>query len=79
MATGLDWAGLLIEAVDGRPPDAFVRDEILAPLGIDETVFEVPDPSATAWPMPGCAPPTACNPPTLRRSRIPSSGASATP
>ena len=51
--TGLDWAGLLIEAVDGRPPDAFVRDEILAPLGMDETVFELPerirDRLANAW------------------------------
>lgn len=40
--TGLDWAGLLIEAVDGRPPDVFVRDEILAPLGMADTEFEVP-------------------------------------
>lgn len=41
--TGPDWAGLLIEAVDGRRIDAFVRDEILDPLGMADTVFEVPD------------------------------------
>jgi len=40
--TGLDWAGLLIEAVDGRRVDAFVRDEILDPLGMTDTAFEVP-------------------------------------
>ena len=51
--TGLDWAGLVIEAVDGRRVDAFCRDEILGPLGMDETVFEVPAALckrlATAW------------------------------
>jgi len=40
--TGLDWAGLLVEAVDGRPIDAFCPAEIFDPLGMDETVFEVP-------------------------------------
>lgn len=41
--TGLDWTGQLIEAVDGRRVDIFCRDEILDPLGMDETVFAVPD------------------------------------
>lgn len=40
--TGLDWVGQLVEAVDGRRVDGFVRDEILDPLGMRETVFEVP-------------------------------------
>ena len=36
---GLDWTGLLIQAVDGRRIDAFCRDEIFAPLGMTETGF----------------------------------------
>jgi len=36
---GLDWAGLLIEAVDGRRIDVFCREEIFAPLGMEETGF----------------------------------------
>ncbi len=39
---GLDWAGLLIEAVDGRGIDVFCREEIFGPLGMAETVFAVP-------------------------------------
>jgi CubicO group peptidase (beta-lactamase class C family) len=42
--TGLDWAGLLIEAVDGRRIDVFCDEEIFGPLGMAETVFEVPAP-----------------------------------
>ena len=40
--TGLDWAGLLIEVVDGRRIDAFVAEENLGPLGMTDTAFEVP-------------------------------------
>uniref|UniRef100_UPI00260B86C0 serine hydrolase domain-containing protein n=1 Tax=Amaricoccus sp. TaxID=1872485 RepID=UPI00260B86C0 len=36
---GLDWTGLLVQAVDGRRIDAFCREEILAPLGMTETDF----------------------------------------
>lgn len=39
---GLDWAGLMIEAVDGRRIDVFCREEIFAPLGMDETGFALP-------------------------------------
>jgi CubicO group peptidase (beta-lactamase class C family) len=36
---GLDWTGLLIQAVDGRRIDVFCREEIFAPLGMTETGF----------------------------------------
>ncbi|MEM7487959.1 MAG: serine hydrolase domain-containing protein [Pseudomonadota bacterium] len=36
----IDWLGLVVEAVDGRPIDTFCRDEIFAPLGMDDTAFE---------------------------------------
>lgn len=39
---GIDWAGLLIQAVDGRRIDAFCRDEIFEPLGMHETGFALP-------------------------------------
>ena len=38
---GIDWLGLVVEAVDGRRIDAFCRDEIFDPLGMSSTVFEV--------------------------------------
>ena len=38
---GLDWTGLLIQAVDGRRIDVFCREEIFAPLGMVETGFEL--------------------------------------
>jgi methyl acetate hydrolase len=37
---GLDWVGLVVQAVDGRSIDRFVIDEILEPLGMSSTVFE---------------------------------------
>jgi len=36
----LDWLGRMVEAADGRRIDAFCRDEIFAPLGMHDTVFE---------------------------------------
>lgn len=38
---GSDWLGRVVEAVEGRRIDRFCRDEIFAPLGMDETVFEL--------------------------------------
>ncbi len=38
---GLDWLGLVIEAVDGRRVDRFVHEEILGPLGMTSTGFEL--------------------------------------
>ena len=35
-----DWLGLVVEAVDGRRIDAFCREEIFAPLGMQDTAFE---------------------------------------
>ena len=36
-------AARLVEAVSGRPFDEFLETELFAPLGMDETVFAVPD------------------------------------
>lgn len=38
---GIDWLGLVVEAVDGRRIDAFCREEIFDPLGMNDTRFEV--------------------------------------
>jgi methyl acetate hydrolase len=38
--TGIDWAGLLVERVDGRPIDQFCREEIFGPLRMEHTSFE---------------------------------------
>ena len=34
-----DWLGRVIEAVSGRPLDEYLRDVVLAPLGMDDTTF----------------------------------------
>lgn len=36
----IDWLGQAVEAVDGRRIDAFCREEIFEPLGMDSTAFE---------------------------------------
>jgi len=38
---GLDWVGQMIERVDGRRVDQFCYEEILEPLGMSDTVFEI--------------------------------------
>lgn len=38
---GSDWLGRVVEEVDGRRIDRFCREEIFAPLGMNETVFEL--------------------------------------
>jgi methyl acetate hydrolase len=38
---GTDWVGHLVSTLDGRPVDQFVREEILRPLGLSNTFFEV--------------------------------------
>lgn len=40
---GIDWLGQVVEAVDGRRIDRFCREEILDPLDMNDTVFEVED------------------------------------
>jgi methyl acetate hydrolase len=40
---GIDWAGLAIEAATGRRLDAVVGETLLAPLGMTETAFGVPE------------------------------------
>ena len=38
---GIDWLGLVVEAVDGRRIDAFCQQEIFEPLGMGRTGFEI--------------------------------------
>ena len=40
---GIDWLGQMVEAVDGRRIDKFCREEILDPLGMNRTGFELDD------------------------------------
>jgi methyl acetate hydrolase len=40
---GIDWLGQVVEVVDGRKIDRFCRDEILDPLNMIDTRFEVED------------------------------------
>lgn len=44
---GIDWAGLVVEAVSGKPLDVYVRDHITGPLGMDDTRF-LPGPEQLA-------------------------------
>ena len=38
---GIDWLGLAVAAIDGRPIDRFCQEEVLFPLGMYDTVFEL--------------------------------------
>ena len=40
---GIDWLGKVVEAVDGRRIDAFLKEELFAPLGMRDTACEVED------------------------------------
>ncbi|OYV39315.1 MAG: hypothetical protein B7Z80_07570, partial [Rhodospirillales bacterium 20-64-7] len=42
-----DWVGLAVEAVSGKPLDAYFQDHIFAPLGMGDTVF-LPDEAQAA-------------------------------
>lgn len=42
-SVGIDIVGRVIEIVSGKSLDAFFRDEILDPLGMTETAFNVPE------------------------------------
>jgi methyl acetate hydrolase len=37
---GIDWAGLVIEAASGQRLDAYFREHLFGPLGMDDTGFE---------------------------------------
>jgi methyl acetate hydrolase len=39
----IDWLGQIVEKIDGRRVDRFCREEILEPLGMSETAFELSD------------------------------------
>jgi CubicO group peptidase (beta-lactamase class C family) len=43
----IDWVGRIVEAVSGQPLDAYLRDRIFAPLGMEDTGF-VPTPEQHA-------------------------------
>jgi CubicO group peptidase (beta-lactamase class C family) len=36
---GIDWAGLVVEALSGKALDVYVRDHITGPLGMEDTAF----------------------------------------
>ncbi len=38
---GVDWLGMVIAAIDGRPIDRFCAEEIFRPLGMTSTTFEL--------------------------------------
>jgi CubicO group peptidase (beta-lactamase class C family) len=40
-STSVDWAGLVVEAVRGRPLEDVYRERIFDPLGMDDTVVEL--------------------------------------
>lgn len=40
---GIDWLGLVVEAVDGRPIDRFLKEELFGPLGMTDTSCVVED------------------------------------
>ena len=40
---GIDWLGKVIEAIDGRRIDAFLKQELFDPLGMTDTACEVED------------------------------------
>ena len=40
---GIDWLGQVVEAIAGRRIDRFCREEILDPLDMNDTGFEVED------------------------------------
>ena len=44
---GLDVLGYFIEVVSGQPFDAYLRDHVLGPLGMDDTWFYLPDDKAS--------------------------------
>jgi CubicO group peptidase (beta-lactamase class C family) len=51
--TSTDWVGRVVEAVSGKTLDAYFRERIVAPLGMGDTHFNVPDATlprqAPAW------------------------------
>ena len=38
--TGLDWAGYMVQVIDGRSIDQFCKEEVLGPLKMNNTAFE---------------------------------------
>jgi CubicO group peptidase (beta-lactamase class C family) len=42
--TNIDFVGKAVEAVSGRRLDAYLRDNLFAPLGMNDTAFKITDP-----------------------------------
>ncbi|MCK9249098.1 MAG: beta-lactamase family protein [Solirubrobacteraceae bacterium] len=45
--TSTDWLGLAVEQVSGQPLDAYLREHVLEPLGIDDVTFSPTDEQRT--------------------------------
>jgi methyl acetate hydrolase len=41
--TGIDWAGRIVEALTGKNLEAYFRDQIFGPLGMDDTAYNPSD------------------------------------
>lgn len=41
--TNTDWVGRLVEAISGQPLEAYFRERIFTPLGMQETFYNVPE------------------------------------
>lgn len=42
-STGIDWGGRIVEAVSGKPLEAYFRDHIFGPLGMNDTSYNIPE------------------------------------
>jgi methyl acetate hydrolase len=40
---GVDWAGVVVEALSGKSLDVYFHDHIFSPLGMQDTFYEVPE------------------------------------
>ena len=47
--TNIDFVGKAVEAASGKQLDAYLRDHLLAPLGMSDTAFKIGDSSASGW------------------------------
>ena len=45
----IDWVGKAVEAVSGKRLDAYLRDHMFAPLGMNDTGFKITDAQRRGW------------------------------
>lgn len=43
---GIDWAGVIVETLSGKSLDVYFQDHIFAPLGMQDSFYEVPEEKA---------------------------------